>query len=96
MQPPTFTASPGIVPDMRDKAPVDFFHLFFDDRVLDLILRETTRYAEQYLEREREHLETHPHARAHEWRRLPLSLKEVEVFLALLIGMGICGYPTLR
>ena len=75
---------------MEDKAPVDFFRLFFDDCVMDLILQETTRYAEQY------HLETHPHARAHEWRRQPLALKDVEVFLAILIGMGICGFPTLR
>ena len=81
---------------MRDKAPVDYFRLFFDDRVMDLILQETTQYAEQYLEREREYLETHPHARAHEWRRQPLTLKEVDVFVALLIGMGLCGFPTLR
>lgn len=81
---------------MTDKAPVDYFRLFFDDRVMDLILQETTRYSEQYLEREREYLDTHPHARAHEWRRQPLTLKEVDTFVALLIGMGLCGFPTLR
>ena len=37
-----------------------------------------------------------PKARAHDWRRNPLTLKEVEVFLALIIAMGICGFPTLR
>ena len=81
---------------MSNKAPVDFFRLFFDDHVMELILKETSRYAEQYLERERDYLATHPHARAHEWRKQPLTLKEVEVFIALLIGMGLCGLPTLR
>ena len=96
MQPPVFSASPGVIPDMRESSPVDCFRLFFDDRVLTLIHTETTQYVSQYLEREREHLQTHPQARAHEWRRSPLIMKEVEAFLALLIGMGNCGFPTLR
>ena len=97
VQPPAFTATSGVVvPHMENKEPIDFFHVFFDGRVLDLIHRETTRYTQQYLEREREHLDAHPQARAHEWRRAPLTLKEVEIFLALIIAMGICGFPTMR
>ena len=96
LQPPAFTATPGVVPNMVNKEPIDFFRMFFDGQVLDLILQETTRYTEQYLEREKEHLDAHPQARAHEWLRAPLSLKELEVFLALIIAMGICGFPTLR
>ena len=95
-QPPVFSGSPGVVPDMRESSPIDCFRLFFDDSVLELIFTETTRYANQYLERETEHLQTHPQARAHQWRRAPLTMKEVEAFLALLIGMGNCGFPTLR
>ena len=97
VQPPAFTATSGVVvPHMENKEPIDFFHVFFDGRVLDLIHRETTRYTQQYLEREKEHLDAHPQARAHEWRRAPLTLKEVEIFLALIIAMGICGFPTMR
>ena len=81
---------------MENKEPIDFFHVFFDGRVLDLIHRETTGYTQQYLEREKEHLDAHPQVRAHEWRRAPLTLKEVEIFLALIIAMGICGFPTMR
>ena len=81
---------------MANKEPHDFFHLFFDGRVLDLIHRETTRYTDQYLQREEEYLQEHPKARAHDWRRNPLSLKEVEVFLGIIIAMGLCGFPTLR
>ena len=94
--PPAFTANPGVIPNMAGKAPVDFFRLIFDESVVDLITTETSRYARQYMEREREHLETHPHARAHEWRKTELTPKEIEAFLALLIAMGICGFPTLR
>ena len=61
MQPPVFTGTPGVVPDMSDGEPVDFFRLFFDERVIQLLLDETTRYANQYLQRETEHLRTHPH-----------------------------------
>ena len=91
-----FSVTPGVIPGMSESSPIDFFRLFFSDRVLDLIYTETTCYASQYLEREREHLAKHPQARAHDWRKAPLTRKEVEVFLALLIGMGLCGFPTLR
>ena len=86
----------SMVVSMEDKDPVDFFHLLFDGQVLDLIHKETMRYADQYLEREREFLQEHPKARAHEWRRYPLTSKDVDVFLALIIAMGICSFPTLR
>ena len=93
---PSFTASPGIILDMEGKCPVDFFRLMFDERVLDLIFNATNRYTTQYLEREKEHLDTHPNARAHEWRKQLLTIKEIDAFIALLIAMGICGFPTLR
>ena len=89
MQKPVFTGTPGVVPDMDGKLPIDYFRLMFDDRVLNLILTETTRYAEQYLEREEAYLEQHPKARAHDWRRNPLSMKELEVFLSIVLAMGM-------
>ena len=90
----SFTASFGVIHDIRESSPVGFFRLLFGDAVLDLILRETTLYTEQYFERKREFLEAHLQAQAHEWRRAPLTRKEVEMFIALLIGIGICDYPT--
>ena len=94
--PPAFTASPGVIPNMEGKEPVDFFCLMFDEQVVDHILDETSRYALQYLEKEKEHLASHPNARAHDWNKYPLTRREIEAFLALLIAMGICGFPTLR
>ena len=96
LQPPVFAASPGTVAGMGDKSPLDFFRLLFDEDIMRLLHTETLRYAEQYMVREKDHLQEHPQARAHMWRRSPLLPKELDVFLALLIAMGICGLPTLR
>lgn len=81
---------------MENKSPIDFFRLFFNDEVMSLILTETRRYTDQYFVREREYLDQHPQARAHMCQRAPLTLKELDIFLALIIGMGVCGFPTLR
>ena len=89
---PDFTATPGIIPNMGGRDPVDFFQLMFDDCLLDLIFTETTRYAEQYLERKKEHLESHPNARAHDIRNNKLTWMEVEAFDC----NGDMWLPTLR
>ena len=81
---------------MSGKEPVDFFRLLFDDPLLQLIVTETNCYAEQHLESHQEYLQQHPQARAHDWRRTPLSQKELEAFLSLLLVMGVCGLPSLR
>ena len=91
-----FSGNPGVVLDTAGMTPLDFFHLFFDSRVKNVICDKTCRYASQYLEREKQHLESHPFACAHEWAKHPFQLQELDAFLALVIGMGICGYPTIR
>ena len=84
-----------MVSGIEDKLPIDFFRLFFVERVLGHIHSESVRYTEQYMERKSQHLQVHPKARAHEWRRAPLLLKEIEVFLAIIIAMGVWGFATL-
>ena len=81
---------------MASKDPVDYFHLLFDQSLKLLIHEHTTLYAQQYLQKQEQYLNTHPSARAHDWVRSPMSLKEVDVLFAVLIAMGIVGYPTLR
>ncbi len=91
-----FTATPGINVDMTGKSPVEFFRLFFTPEVIELIFNETTRYAEQQLAASKDYLDTHPHARGHDWLKRPMKKEEVEILLALLITMGVIGYPTIR
>ena len=43
-----FTGTLGIEVDLTDEMqPLDFFELYFDDTLLDMICTETNRYAEQ-------------------------------------------------
>ena len=42
-----------------------------------------------------EFLESHPKARAHEWLKKPMQ-EEVDVFLAVIIIIGMLGFPRLR
>lgn len=93
---PPFTATPGIIPNMEGKSPVDFFRLYFDEHMVQLIFSETCLYADQYFELEKVYLEAHPNARAHDWKKIKFSPNETDAFIALLIGMGLCGFPSLR
>ena len=77
-------------------SPVECFLQLFDDNVLQLIHKETVRYVEQYLEDNKEYLEEHPKARVHELSRHPITMEDIKAFIAILIGMGICGFPSIR
>ena len=81
---------------MTSKDPVDFSNLLLDKEVKKLIHTQMTLYADQYMRRRREYLDEHPKARAHDWQCNPMTLKEVDILIAVLIGMGIVGYPTIR
>ena len=81
---------------MTSTHPVDFFNLFFDQDVKKLVHTQSTLYADQYMTKNEEYLSQHPNARPHDWKKNPMTPKEVDVILAMLIGMGIVGYPTVR
>ena len=82
---------------MTEKSPVDFFNLFIDDEVKQTILNETIyRYAHQYMESNKDYIDDHPQGRVHDWVRQPIALKEVDGLLAIIIAIGLVGYPTLR
>ena len=39
---------------------------------------------------------SHSKARAHDWAKQPMSLKEVDTSLSIIIAMGMVEYPTIR
>lgn len=92
----SFIASVGLNVAMTRKEPVDFFHLFFTPEVKDIIYSETTRFAEQQLSANSEYLNSHPYSRGHDWLRNPMRREEVDPLLAILLTMGLLGFPTLR
>ena len=84
-----FIGTPGLkvtVPDLKE--PTDYFSLYFDNDIIDYIVTETNRFADQFLEQN----EITPSSRAQEWRET--NPNEMRVFLAVLLYEGIIQKPV--
>lgn len=92
---PQFTECPGVVPDMSDKEPGEFFDLMLSDDIITEIHHETNTYAQQYLQNKAEHLQQHPQARCAAYQGKPIQVPEIKAALAITIIMGIISLPSL-
>lgn len=92
----SFTGNPGLKVQMTATAPIDFFHLFITEDIKNNIYEESTKYASQYLEDNAQYLEQHKHARANDLKKRPMERSEVNIMLAIILTMGIIGYPSIR
>ena len=92
---PDFSESSGVVPDMSNKQPSDFFDLLFSADIIDNIHHQTNLYAQQYLESKSEHLQQHPQSRIAAYQGKPIKVSEIKATLALIIIMGIVNLPSL-
>lgn len=81
-EPFQFTGSPGLKFSV-DEQLLDFLKLFLTDDLIDIIVTETNRYADQYRTK---HL-LKPRLRVQEWK--PTDSSEIHVFLGLLYLQGI-------
>jgi hypothetical protein len=86
-------AKPGVCTSVQCSSPADFFGLFITQSVKDIIYKETTRSAEQYIAKNREYLDDHIHARGNDWIKHPMRVEDVNPLIAIWI---IMGQPTLR
>ena len=90
-QPPPpfpFTGNPGVkAPGIDFEDPLNIFNVFFDDEIVDYIASEMNRFADQFIEK----TELTPSARARHWKET--DGKELRVFFAILIYMGIVQKP---
>jgi len=59
------------------------FALFVDDEIIDLLVSETNRYAEQKLNKS----DLTPCSRMHKWK--PTNPEEIKKFLGLILYMGV-------
>lgn len=66
-----------------DINPYDVFTLFVDDEIINLLVLETNRYAQQKLNESR----LTPGSRMHKWK--PTNPEEIKQFLGLLLWMGL-------
>lgn len=85
---PEFTETEGLQIDVEGFNPVDYFASIFDDEILDLIVKETNRYANEMISGGLK-----PQARLHSWE--PVTRGELQIFFALQIMMGIKKLPEI-
>lgn len=69
---------------------MEFYHLFFDEEVLDFLVVETNRYAHQTLNAKI----LSQFSRLRKWSDVDRT--EMRNFLGLILWMGLVKMPTLR
>ena len=73
-----------------DATPLDFFKLYFTDAVVNLLVDETNRFAQQYIAAN----VIPPHSAVNDWQ--PTDQNEMFSFLGLCVLMGIVYKPRLN
>lgn len=83
-----FTGTPGMNMDITDVSnQLEYFELFFDDTLVNLIVLETNRFADQYI------ASTNLKFQSRVKRWTPTDSREIRVFIALLILQGVLHKP---
>ena len=70
--------------------PIDCYRHFITDEIIDLMVRETNRYAQQYLQNH----ETSRRSICHQWK--PTTNEEMLKFFGIIIEMGLVQMPKLK
>lgn len=76
-----------VAESMSNKLPIDFFNLFVDNELLQLITEETNKYAAQRLKKQ----PFTPNSRMLKWKNT--SLEEMKIFLGIQVWMGLVQMP---
>ena len=71
--------------------PIDFFQLFFTEDLMQHIIRETNKYASDFLNSPeiRAWVQNHGHSRYRKWPENSISIVQLKKFLGLSINMGL-------
>ena len=85
-----FTGNPGLKVSIETGDPLEYFLQFFDETVLNFIVDETNKYAENYLATK----ELTPSSRLLKWKRT--DCQELRRFLGLLLFQGLVKKPVER
>jgi hypothetical protein len=70
--------------------PIDCYRHFITDEIIDLIVRETNRYAQQYLQNH----EISRRSILHQWK--PITSEEILKFFGIITEMGLVQMPKLK
>ena len=74
-----------------DVSPIDFFELYVTADMIELFVRETNRYAGQYMAQHKDSMKEHSYAQ--QWK--PTDANEMKTFLGLIFLMGVVYKPRL-
>lgn len=88
-----FTGSNGLSQDMlslNNPTPYDVYRQFLTDEILELMVTETNRYANQKLTIQPQS----KHARVNNW--IPTNVSEMKKFIGLLLYMGLVRMPKIQ
>ncbi|GFR88292.1 PiggyBac transposable element-derived protein 4 [Elysia marginata] len=70
--------------------PVDYTNLFFTYGLINLMVRQTNLYSDQWVRANRQYLIHKPHSRVHQWiKGGHVSSQEMRAFLAVLFNMNL-------
>ena len=84
-----FTGTPGLKIQMNSTQPIDFFKLFSTDDLINMMVTETNRYADQEINK---HRPLRRSSRLNLWK--PVDHQEICKFLGILLHMGSVKLPT--
>lgn len=89
---PEYTLEPGCSPLLSGDHPVDYFGAMIDDGMLQHVVDETNRSADQYLASH----DLAPYSRISRWKKSSHNLTELKRFLALVLIMGLVRLPQIE
>ena len=84
-----FTGTPGLKIQMNSMQSIDFFKLFLTDDLINMMVTETNRYADQEINKYRPLRRS---SRLNLWK--PVGHQEMCQFLGILLHMGCVKLPT--
>ncbi len=90
---PPFTGLPGRTTP-SGSSPVEYFQMFFDDTVIDMLVNGTNQHVAEIIARKESAGALTPRSRWRKWR--PVTPQEMKAVLAVLINMGVMHCPDLN
>lgn len=72
-----------------DKTPFEFYKMFLDQGILDMMVEETNRYAAQVKNKA-----TNRKARINDW--YDTNTDEIQIFIGILFWMGLAQFPSIE
>lgn len=80
--------NPDIIDTLNEGSPYDFYSLFLDNDVIQLLVDKTNRYAKSLIS-----TRINPHSRI--LTCVDVTSKEMKTFLGIIMWMGLCPQPTI-